>query len=179
MGLYDSNEQQYRAYEQAVVWPGNTMEVPVDFVPVPEAVGASTSQTIVTGVVIGVVLLCAVVLLIWQIRKHQEALKDFIISFFKHELMLVIDGVFELVDIIGDIYSCQVSGILLAFAFAHSHGTARHVCSRARARTHARTHACTHAVHVAFQAGVWLRRTFLSVYGVPVPGRARLTLLGF
>ena len=29
VGLYDSILQQYRAYEQAVVWPGNTTKVPV------------------------------------------------------------------------------------------------------------------------------------------------------
>ena len=32
VGMFDSVLQQYSAYEQAVVWPGNTMEVPTDYV---------------------------------------------------------------------------------------------------------------------------------------------------
>ena len=31
VGLYNSTLQQYKAYERAVVWPGKTMEVPVDY----------------------------------------------------------------------------------------------------------------------------------------------------
>ena len=31
VGTYDSSEQQYTAYERAVVWPGSTIEVPVDY----------------------------------------------------------------------------------------------------------------------------------------------------
>ena len=31
VGTYDSTLKQYRAYERVVVWPGNTLEVPVDY----------------------------------------------------------------------------------------------------------------------------------------------------
>ena len=31
VGAYNSTSQQYTPYEQAVVWPGNTTEVPVDY----------------------------------------------------------------------------------------------------------------------------------------------------
>ena len=31
-GVYINEEQRYRAYERAVVWPGNTTAVPIDFV---------------------------------------------------------------------------------------------------------------------------------------------------
>ena len=32
VGVYSHTEHQYRAYERAVVWPGNTTEVPMDYV---------------------------------------------------------------------------------------------------------------------------------------------------
>ena len=32
VGMFDSSLQQYSAYERAVVWPGNTMQVPTDYV---------------------------------------------------------------------------------------------------------------------------------------------------
>ena len=32
VGLYDRLQQQYKVYQEAVIWPGNTMEVPVDYV---------------------------------------------------------------------------------------------------------------------------------------------------
>ena len=31
VGTYDSTMKQYRAYERVVVWPGNTLEIPVDY----------------------------------------------------------------------------------------------------------------------------------------------------
>ena len=31
VGMYNNTLGQYKAYEQAVVWPGNTIEVPVDY----------------------------------------------------------------------------------------------------------------------------------------------------
>ena len=31
VGLYNSTLQQYKAYEQAVVWPGKTVEIPADY----------------------------------------------------------------------------------------------------------------------------------------------------
>ena len=31
VGMYDGTLQQYRAYEQAVRWPGNSTEVPADY----------------------------------------------------------------------------------------------------------------------------------------------------
>jgi hypothetical protein len=31
VGMFDSMQWQYKAYERAVVWPGNTTEVPVDY----------------------------------------------------------------------------------------------------------------------------------------------------
>ena len=31
VGMFDSTQGQYKAYEQAVVWPGNTTEVPADY----------------------------------------------------------------------------------------------------------------------------------------------------
>ena len=33
VGLFDITEQQYRAYERVVVWPGNTTKVPASYVP--------------------------------------------------------------------------------------------------------------------------------------------------
>ena len=31
VGIFNSTKEQYSAYERAVVWPGNTLEVPMDY----------------------------------------------------------------------------------------------------------------------------------------------------
>ena len=57
------------------------------------------------GVFVGVAFVLVMVLVIYHVVKHQRRSKEFLISFLNNEALLVIDGVSEVVDIIGDVTS--------------------------------------------------------------------------
>ena len=86
-----------------VKWPGNVAEVPIDTAAL-EAEEENTKFVVIGGLVGAAVVFC-LVLLVYTIYKHREHLKDTLTSFLNRETMLLVDGVFELVDLVGDIYS--------------------------------------------------------------------------
>ena len=102
VGAYDQKTRLYK-HERLTVWPGDTDLVPLDKAPV-DAESDNTRTFIYAGAA-GVTVLSIGALLVYNIRKHKERLKEFLKSFVAHEGNLVIEQVLEVVDILGDVFS--------------------------------------------------------------------------
>ena len=119
IGTYNSTTQEYSGHENEVTWPGNTVLVPVDTAPKNDT--SDDTQAFIYAGATGVALLVIGALLVYNIRKHRQRVKEFLIVFFTQEANLIIEQVVELVrspvlfssffnpekqvDIVGDVYS--------------------------------------------------------------------------
>ena len=100
VGLYHAG--QLKLQVQHIRWPGLASKIPQDCPLCELRYDGDSGQLTVSGALIGIAIVVVVGLLIYQIRRHRRHVKQFLISFFNHEALLIIDAVVELTDIVGD-----------------------------------------------------------------------------
>ena len=70
----------------SIRWPGGAREIPRDCPRCDSEDNTDATQLMITGILIGVALLMLGALLVHRIRRHKEHVKQFLISFFNHEV---------------------------------------------------------------------------------------------
>ena len=67
-----------------------------------------TSKYLVLSIVAGSIVLLVLIWILYGVHKNRQNIKAFLWSFLQQEVMLVGDGIFELIDIISDAYSLRI-----------------------------------------------------------------------
>ena len=92
-----------------ITWPGGG---PVPVSPIarrPDEVEDDDAKAIIGAVVSGVAFVVALALLVYYTRRYSRYVRRLLMSFFRHEALLLFDIAIEIFDIVGDAYNVRYS----------------------------------------------------------------------